>query len=655
MATRFYLSTSTTGAITVTGVTPAAGSTTASRVLDLVQPGAAAYTVASAASTVTDSISTTAALPSYGWQPLSGAVTLNLTTANSFIQLSAALARVNSAGAVQAQGAFTAEQSAATTGAKTFAPAAPASWGTASSTDRLALVVRVRNTDTGSSRSVTFTVGASHYLDAPVEQGWTPVSGAGLGLTAGSVGVAIGIPVTGQGLTVHRGGWQLVTVVAGVGTVAIPPTLLPPLDTLDPRTYPFPVTADDPAQALTWFTQSTTPDTSTTAATTSRVVQVEGQTLASATGTSTIPGLPQFAALATWVPYWVRQQAAWAPRARRQFTPLLGVPNTSVTINPTGFTLTLSAGSALNFGAQAAGSQLQTVPWWERIVWRARQRFQLQRAVELTYQASSDVTVAVGGQGVSAAAGTLTTVQTAGWRDAAIGLRTLPWVQYRPWRPQQRFQAAGLFVLPQTPGEVRPGSSGLLAAVGAAAVYLTSTALPAGASVSSAVGTVTASGGALEAAVGSSATLTLGSVTVTTLQVRTVLATGQVLQTTAGSVASTQPRVVYVGGQQLAVLLGAPRSNRVVDVPVTGRSFAIQQGTVSVQTLKQVGATGRQLGSAVGVALARFPVQAPQAVGLTLTAASASPLAVPSVPLEVGVQSLYGPFDADQVFGVGST
>ncbi|TMI77087.1 MAG: hypothetical protein E6H05_01665, partial [Bacillati bacterium ANGP1] len=101
-----------------------------------------------------------------------------VTTANANIQLSAAVARVNSAGVQQAISGSATEQSAGTTGPKSFTFTAPA-LGTWSAGDRLRVTYRFRNT-AASTQSVTFGTpvagwGYSNMVTAPWTNGWTLV------------------------------------------------------------------------------------------------------------------------------------------------------------------------------------------------------------------------------------------------------------------------------------------------------------------------------------------------------------------------------------------------------------------------------------------------------------------------------------------------
>lgn len=82
-------------------------------------------------------------------------VEVNVTAANSAIQISTILDRVNSSGTVQASSSQTAEQSAGSTGVKTFTHTNPA-LGTWASGDRLRVRYLFRSTQTmGGAASIT--------------------------------------------------------------------------------------------------------------------------------------------------------------------------------------------------------------------------------------------------------------------------------------------------------------------------------------------------------------------------------------------------------------------------------------------------------------------------------------------------------------------
>ncbi len=109
---------------------------------------------------------------SASWPAGNITVELEVTTAHANIQLSCCVSRVNSAGVVQESGAFTAEQSAGTTGVKTFTCAPPAGgWTAGSASDRLRVTYRRRNTASG-ARTVAFRTGttdcevATQFVDA---------------------------------------------------------------------------------------------------------------------------------------------------------------------------------------------------------------------------------------------------------------------------------------------------------------------------------------------------------------------------------------------------------------------------------------------------------------------------------------------------------
>jgi len=127
------------------------------------------YPGSETAGTIAVSVAASATDISYGFtkagEPgLSGVtgnytVEMNVTVANSNIQLSAAVARVNSAGAQQAISSFTAEQSAGTTGVKTFSFTG-IDLGTWASGDRLRVSYKLRNA-VASVQSVTIGTGTT--------------------------------------------------------------------------------------------------------------------------------------------------------------------------------------------------------------------------------------------------------------------------------------------------------------------------------------------------------------------------------------------------------------------------------------------------------------------------------------------------------------
>ena len=131
-----------------------------------------------------------------------------MTVANANIQLSAAVARVNSAGTEQALSSFTAEQSAGTTGTKTFA-LNNINLGTWASGDRLKVYYRFRNT-VASVQSVTIGTGTT---SAEATAPWT----VGVDLQHG----ADTIEVTLNGIILSNGSVSLQDTVANVGTVTV--------------------------------------------------------------------------------------------------------------------------------------------------------------------------------------------------------------------------------------------------------------------------------------------------------------------------------------------------------------------------------------------------------------------------------------------------
>src|SRR5881396_1821814 len=86
-------------------------------------------------------------------------VEMNVTVANANILLSTAVARVNSVGVLQTLSGFSAEQSAGSTGVKTFSLTS-VNLGTWSSGDRLKVYYRFRNT-AASAQSVTLQTGTT--------------------------------------------------------------------------------------------------------------------------------------------------------------------------------------------------------------------------------------------------------------------------------------------------------------------------------------------------------------------------------------------------------------------------------------------------------------------------------------------------------------
>src|SRR2546425_1547754 len=175
------------------------------------------YPGSETAGTIAVSVAASATDISYGFtkagEPgLSGAtgnytVEMNVTVANSNIQLSAAVARVNSAGAQQAISSFTAEQSAGTTGVKTFSFTGT-DLGTWTSGDRLRVSYKVRNT-VASVQSVTIGTGTTNTeATAP----WT----VGVDLRHG----ADTISVTLNGIVLSNGSIALQNT-GGTGSVTV--------------------------------------------------------------------------------------------------------------------------------------------------------------------------------------------------------------------------------------------------------------------------------------------------------------------------------------------------------------------------------------------------------------------------------------------------
>ena len=176
------------------------------------------YPGAETVGTIAVSVPASATDISYGFtkagEPgLSGAtgnytVEMNVTVANSNIQLSAAVARVNSAGTQQAISAFTAEQSAGTTGVKTFSFTGT-DLGTWASGDRLRVSYKVRNT-VASVQSVTLGTGTT---SAEATAPWT----VGVDVQHG----ADTVDVTLNGIILSNGSVSLQDTVANVGTVTV--------------------------------------------------------------------------------------------------------------------------------------------------------------------------------------------------------------------------------------------------------------------------------------------------------------------------------------------------------------------------------------------------------------------------------------------------
>lgn len=131
-----------------------------------------------AAGSITVSVAKSATEDSLGFTPanvpstdgITGNYTaeVNVTTGSTDIQISVAVARVNSAGTQQSISSFTAEQTGSA-GVKTFSLSS-INLGTWASGDRLKVVYRFRNTNTMSARSVTIETGTT---DAEVVSPWT--------------------------------------------------------------------------------------------------------------------------------------------------------------------------------------------------------------------------------------------------------------------------------------------------------------------------------------------------------------------------------------------------------------------------------------------------------------------------------------------------
>lgn len=124
------------------------------------------------AGSISPSIAASATEDSFGFTPAgipgasggSGAqdynpIEVNVTSGNNNIQISVAVARVNSSGTQQAISAFTAEQQASA-GLKTFSRTG-IDLGTWASGDRLKVVYRFRNTHSHSSQACTIETGTT--------------------------------------------------------------------------------------------------------------------------------------------------------------------------------------------------------------------------------------------------------------------------------------------------------------------------------------------------------------------------------------------------------------------------------------------------------------------------------------------------------------
>jgi len=176
------------------------------------------YPGSETAGTIAVSVAASATDISYGFtkagEPgLSGAtgnytVEMNVTVANSNILLSAAVARVNSAGVQQVISSFTAEQSAGTTGVKTFSFTGT-DLGTWASGDRLRVSYKVRNT-VASVQAVTIGTGTTN---AEATAPWT----VGVDVQHG----ADTLNVTLNGIILSNGSVSLQDTVANVGTVTV--------------------------------------------------------------------------------------------------------------------------------------------------------------------------------------------------------------------------------------------------------------------------------------------------------------------------------------------------------------------------------------------------------------------------------------------------
>jgi len=82
-------------------------------------------------------------------------VTIDVTVANSLVFVSVQIHRINSTGTIQTSSTTTAEQQISSTGKKTFTLSS-ANLGTFTSTDRLRVDYKIRNSDMGrGSQSIT--------------------------------------------------------------------------------------------------------------------------------------------------------------------------------------------------------------------------------------------------------------------------------------------------------------------------------------------------------------------------------------------------------------------------------------------------------------------------------------------------------------------
>ena len=107
------------------------------------------------------------------WETAGITVEVNVTTANSNIQLDVRATRINSGGTVQESSAFAGEIQLGTTGVKTF-NIPSTNWTAGNATDRLRIDYKFRNTDT-KSRSVVIQTGTTNaevitsITDNPIE------------------------------------------------------------------------------------------------------------------------------------------------------------------------------------------------------------------------------------------------------------------------------------------------------------------------------------------------------------------------------------------------------------------------------------------------------------------------------------------------------
>lgn len=105
---------------------------------------------------------TPAGTPSALDDVVAASVEIEVTSSNSNVNLSAAVARVNSSGVVQATSPFAAEQTASANAVYTFSIPAPA-LGTWQAGDRLCAIYRFRATNS-MSQSITIGIGTSQVV-----------------------------------------------------------------------------------------------------------------------------------------------------------------------------------------------------------------------------------------------------------------------------------------------------------------------------------------------------------------------------------------------------------------------------------------------------------------------------------------------------------